>query len=177
MSFFNKEERADIVQSVRDVNRVVLRVAKVADGVLSRELDAWPCVKIGKREVNPSIQLGEEFFQSCVLPKEKEEHRLKSPQSIATNSKGQFIEADNSVIKVFDCNGKFMLYFSSVFDEIRDIATDREDNVYAMTFSSIIIVFDKEGKLDRSFGVRPIEYTGILVTVTGNGKVFVLMAN
>ena len=35
LSLFNKEERAEIVQSVRDVNRVVLRVAKVADEFLA----------------------------------------------------------------------------------------------------------------------------------------------
>ena len=179
---FKQMERAEILQSVRDVNRVVLRVAKVADGVLSRELDAWPCVKIGEREVNPSIRLGEDFFQSCVLPwsfgqEGEEEHRLKSQQSITTNSKGQFIVADNSAIKVFDCSGKFMLSLSCGFEDIRDVATDREDNVYAMTFSSIITVFDKEGKLNRFFGVRPVEYRGISVTVTENRKVFVLMAN
>ena len=182
LSLFNKEERVEVVQSVRDVNRVVLRVAEVADGILSRELDAWPCVKIGERELNPSIRRGEDFFQSCVLPwsfgqEGEEEQRLKSPQSIITNSKGQFIVADNSDIKVFDCSGKFMLSLSCLFDDIRDIATDREDNVYAMAFSSIITVFDKEGKLNRFFGVRPVEYRGISVTVTENRKVFVLMAN
>ena len=179
---FKQMERAEILQSVRDVNRVVLRVAKVADGVLSRELDAWPCVKIGEREVNPSIRLGEDFFQSCVLPwsfgqEGEEEHRLKSQQSITTNSKGQFIVADNSAIKVFDCSGKFMLSLSCGFEDIRDVATDREDNVYAMTSSSKIIVFDKEGRWKRSFGVRRTGCTGISVTVTGNRRVFVLMAN
>lgn len=68
-----------------------------------------------------------------------------------------------------------MFSLSSLFDAITDVATDREDNVYAMTFSSKIIVFDKEGKLNRFFGERPIEYRGISVTVNGNGKVFVLM--
>ena len=95
-------------------------------------------MKIGEREVNPSIRLGEDFFQSCVLPwsfgqEGKEEHTLKSPQSITTKSKGQFIVADNSAIKVFDCSGKFMFSLFFVFDGIRDVATDREDNVYAMT--------------------------------------------
>ena len=42
LSLFNKKERAQIIQSVYDVNTVVLQVTKVADGVLSRELDAWP---------------------------------------------------------------------------------------------------------------------------------------
>ena len=184
LSLFNKEDRAEIVQSVRDVNHVVLSVAIVADGVLSRELDAWPCVKIGEREVNPSIprRYDEDFYESHVFPwsfgqEGEEEHKLKSPQSITTNSKGQFIVADNSAIKVFDCSGKFMLSLPSVFDDIRDVATDREDNVYAMTSSSIIIVFDKDGKLDRFFGVLRIKYTGISVTVTVNQRVFVLMAN
>ena len=182
LSLFNKEERIQIIQSVCDVNTVVLRVTKVADGVLSRELDAWPCVKIGEREEYCPIRFRKRLYQTRVLPwsfgqEGEEEHKLKSPQSITTNSKGQFIVADNSAIKVFDCNGKFLLALSSVFDDIRDVATDREDNVYAMTFSSTIIVFDKDGKLDRFFGVRPIEYTGISVTVTENRRVFVLMAN
>lgn len=182
LSLFNKEERAEIVQSVRDVNRVVLKVAKVADGVLSRELDAWPFVKIGERGLFPWIGLDEDFVQSRVRPwsfgqEGEEEHKLKSPQSITTNSKGQFIVADNSTIKVFDFTGKFMLSLSSMFGSIRDVATDREDNVYAMTFSSTITVFDKDGKLDRVFGVRPIEYLGISVTVTANRKVCVLMVN
>lgn len=182
LSLFNKEERAEIVQSVCDVNRVVFRVAMVADGVLSRELDAWPCVKIGEREVNPSIlrRYGDGVYASRVLPwsfgqEGEEEHKLQLPQSIVTNSKGQFIVADIYVIKVFDCSGKFMFSLSSVFDAITDVATDREDNVYAMTFSSKVIVFDKEGKLNRFFGERPIEYIGISVTVNGNGKVFVLI--
>ena len=149
----------------------------VTDGVLSRELDAWPCVKIGEREVNPSICGG--VYASRVLPwsfgqEGEEEHKLKWPQSIVTSSKGQFIVAD-SVIKVFDCSGKFLFSLSSVFDDIRDVATDREDNVYAMTFFSNVIVFDKEGKRNRFFGKRPIEYRGISVTVNGDGKVFVLM--
>ena len=46
-----------------------------------------------------------------------------------------------------------------------------------MTLSSKVIVFDKEGKLNRYFGVRRTVYAGISVTVTGNRKVFVLMAN
>lgn len=84
--------------------------------------------------------------------------------------------ADNCAIKVFDASGKFMLSLSSAFDGIRDVATDQDDNIYVMTFSSLIIVFDKEGNLDtRFFGVRPIEYRGISVTVNGNQKVFVLM--
>lgn len=114
LSLFNKEERAEIVQSVCDVNRVVFRVAMVADGVLSRELDAWPCVKIGEREVNPLIlrRYGGGVYASRVLPwsfgqEGEEEHKLEFPQSIVTNSKGQFIVADISVIKVFDCSGKF----------------------------------------------------------------------
>lgn len=180
LSWFNKEEREQVIQSVRDVNSVVLRVTKVADGILSRELEAWPCVNIEEKKVNPSTRLGENFFQSCVFPrsfgqKGEEDHRLKRPHGITTNSKSQFIVADNSAIKMFDCSGKFMLSLSSVFDGIGDVATDRDDNIYAMTFSSLIIVFDKEGKLDRFFGVRPIEYRGISVTVNGNQKVFVLM--
>jgi len=180
LSWFNKEEREQIIQSVRDVNRVVLRVTTVVDGILSRELEAWPCVNIEERKINPSTRRGENIFEFRVFPRSfgqegGEDQKLKCPYSITTNSKGQFIVADNSAIKMFDCCGKFMLSLSSVFDGIGDVATDRDDNIYAMTFSSLIIVFDKEGRLDRFFGKRPIEYTGISVTVNGNQKVFVLM--
>ena len=180
LSWFNKEERKQIIQSVVDVNRVVLRVTIVIDGVLSRELDAWPCVNIEEKTVNPLTRLGENVFQFRVLPRSfgqegEENHRLKRPHGITTNSKGQFLVADNNAIKVFDRRGKFILSLSSAFDGIADVATDRDDNIYAMTFSSLIIVFDKEGNLDRFFGVRPIEYTGISVTVNRNQKVFVLM--
>lgn len=58
---------------------------------------------------------------------------------------------DINVIKVFDCSGKFMFLFFFVFDIIRDVVIDWEDNVYVMIFFLNIIVFDKEGKLNRFF--------------------------
>lgn len=67
---FNEEERAEIVQSVRDVNTVILRVTKAVDRVLSREFDARPYVNIEGKAVNPLIEEGNATYiiRSCVLP-------------------------------------------------------------------------------------------------------------
>lgn len=70
LSLFNEEERGEIVQSVRDVNTVILRVTKVVDRVLSREFDARPYVNIEGKAVNPLIEEGNATYiiRSCVLP-------------------------------------------------------------------------------------------------------------
>ena len=182
LSLFSKEERAQIIQSVRHVNRVVLRVPKVADGVLSRELDAWPCVNIGQQQVNPLADQGNftNVIYSRVLPwpfgqDGKEEHKLKRPQSITTNSNAQFIVADDNTVKVFDCNGKFLFSFchETELKDIKDVATDQDDNVFVLTSSPKVTVFDKKGHMHQSFAVMSGS-EGISVAVNGNQRVFVL---
>lgn len=179
LSLFNTGEREQIIQSVRDVNRIILRVTKVVDGVLSGELDEWPCVNIGEKEVNPLIRLDEDTVLRWSFGQEgEEEHKLTRPQSITTNSEGQFIVADNNSIKVFDCSGKFLFSFCprTELKDIKDVATDRDDNVFVLTISSKVIVFDKEGHMRHSFDVWPAS-EGISVTVNENRRVFVLLKN
>ena len=192
LSLFNKNEREEIIQSVRDVNRVIRRVTEVADGVLSKEFDTWPCINIGKKEVNPLIQQGASHFCSSVRPwsfgqKGEEEHKIKHPQSITTNTQGQYIVAEYDCIKVFDCGGNFV-YCLTISDELlrlvggtillKDVATDHQDNVYVLansTLCSRIHVFDKHGNKCRHFDLRGI-IEGKLVTVDRNENVFVLGA-
>lgn len=197
LSLFNKEERAQITQSVREVNRIVFRVTKVADGVLSRELETWPLIKIREQNVNLATPRGSNRFHSRILPlsfgqEGEEEQKLTRPQSITTNTTGQFIVADNNRIKVFDCNGKFLSSFCATTapeEIIKDVhvATDKvfvltsyyrtimdhRGRVASITYSSKVTVFDT-GDNPQTFDVWP-NFTGISVTVNENQRVFVLL--
>lgn len=189
LSWFEKNERAQITQSVRDTNSVVFRVTKVADGVLSREVEAWPRIKIREQNVNLAIPKGDNCFHSHVLPlsygqEGEEEQKLTWPQSITTNTTGQFIVADNNRIKVFDCNGKSLFSFCAT-TEVEDIIKDvhvATDNVFVLTISyktfrfpsSKVTVYDEEGHLYQSSDVWP-NSSGISVTVNENQRVFVLL--
>ena len=69
----------------------------------------------------------------------EEEHKLKYPCAIATNSSGHFIVGDiNGVVKVFDPLGQFMQHFSVPNDDvetnlcIHDVATDNKDSIYVL---------------------------------------------
>ena len=80
--------------------------------------------------------------QCCVTPwsfgqEGEEEHKLKRPYGIATNTKGQFLVADNGdkTVKVFDSKGKFYFSFDAQTDDadtklmfIYDIATGDVDD-------------------------------------------------
>ena len=186
LSLFNKEERAQTIKSVCDVNRAVLRITEVTHGVFSRELEgiAWPTVNIGEREVNPLRDRGifTGIIHSRVLPwsfgqEGEEEHKLKRPQSIRTNSKGQFIVADCNNIKLFDSDGKFLFSCTPrTLGLIKDVAYDQEDNLFVLTtdLPSKVAVFNKEGHRKRCFSLK--EGDGISVTVNENQRVFVLFA-
>ena len=79
----------------------------------------------------------------CVPPRSfdqegKEEHKLKDPMGIATNSSGQFIVTDLHYVKVFDNSGKFVKQSSLSTDEVntiyaREVATDVSDNIFVLT--------------------------------------------
>ena len=190
-SLFNKNDREEIIQSVRDVNRVIFRVTEVADGVLSNEFDTWPCVNIGKNEVNPLIQQGASHFLSTTVrpwsfgQEGEEEHKIKRSKSITTNTQGQFIVAECDCVKVFDCGGNFV-YCLTISDElskllggtilVKDVATDHKDNMYVLANSELcsrIHVFDKHGNKCRHFYLRGI-IEGKLVTVDIKENVCVL---
>ena len=79
----------------------------------------------------------------CVPPmsfdqKGKEEHKLKDPMGIATNSSGQFIETDLRYVKVFDNSGNSVKQSSLSTDEVKttfafEVATDMSDNIFVLT--------------------------------------------
>ena len=79
----------------------------------------------------------------CVPPRSfdqegKEEHKLKDPMGIATNSSGQFIVTDLRNVKVFDVRGNSVRQSSLSTDEVKttfafEVATDMSDNIFVLT--------------------------------------------
>ena len=132
---FNKEKRRQIIFSVCHVNRVIHDVMQVL-GI--RNLWTLPLVDTGrgKEEVDPlrdgrvvDALTKQGLKHSSVLWSfGQEEDRLNEPVGIATNTKQQFLIADNwpgrslswvntfTHVKVFDNNGKYVFSFYPRFD-------------------------------------------------------------
>ena len=149
---FNKEKRRQIIFSVCHVNRVIHDVMQVL-GI--RNPWTLPLVDTGKEEVDPlrdgrvvDALTKQGLKHSSVLWSfGQEEDRLNEPVGIATNTKQQFLIADNwpgrslswvntcTHGKVFDNNGKYVFSFLPRFDyadvevevNVWDIATCSED--------------------------------------------------
>ena len=177
-SMFKKNERKEIVESVRDVNRVIFTMVQLVDGISSREFDNWPCISIGESLVNPFDSSSTRFTH--LVPwsfgqEGKYENRLTRPNGITTNTQEHFIVADNNDIKVFDHNGNFLFsFFPNETDalDIKDVATDFDDNIYVLN-SSKVYVFDSQANMRWNFPLREM-VTGERLTVAKNKKVFVL---
>ena len=142
---FGKEERREIIFNVCHVNRVIFDIALALGRV-----DFSPSVDIGENRVIPLcdarvkdvlLKHGKEYC--CVPPRSfdqqgKEEHKLKEPWDIATNSSGEFIVIDLHYVKVFDNSGKFVKQSSLSTDEVNtiyahEVATDMSDNIFVLT--------------------------------------------
>ena len=180
-----KEGRRKIISTVCFSNRVVYDVTLMARGFGTKgQLSInWPCVNIGEEPVNPlrnqrvAEVLNKQGMVHCsCLPwsfgQEGEvEHKLKYPLGIATNTKGQFLIADegDTTVKVFDSNGKFDLMFNPQTDDadteldILDVATAGEDDkIYllvglkkpgAVEWEYEVQVFNKTADLQHKFPV------------------------
>ena len=142
---FGKEERREIIFNVCHVNRVIFDIALA----LGR-LDFCPSVDIGENRVIPLCDVrvkdvllkhGKEY---CCVPlrsfgqEGEEEHKLKEPMGIATNSSGQFIVTDLHYVKVFDNSGNSVKQSSLFTDEVKttfafEVATDMSDNIFVLT--------------------------------------------
>ena len=149
MSLFGRDERRKIISSVCHVNRVIFDVTQALGKDISFWM--WPVVDIGEGKIDPLRdrrvakvlrELGMEHC--CVTPwsfgqEGEEEHRLKKPRGIATNSSGQFIVGDNNEVKMFEITtGQFIQHFSLPNDDVEtelyiwDVATDNKDNIYVL---------------------------------------------
>ena len=146
---FGKDERREIISTVCQVNRAIYDAQTIGKNVL---VMTWPCVDTGEDKVDPLHdervrkvlrKVGMERY--CVTPwsfgqEGEEEHKLKNPEGITTNTHGQFIIADDGAktLKVFDSNGHFSHHFNPQTDDadtelrILDVATDVESNIYIL---------------------------------------------
>ena len=164
---FGKEERREIIFNVCHVNRVIFDIALA----LGR-LDFSPSVNIGVNRVIPLcdarvkdflLRHGKEYC--CVPPRSfgrggKEEHKLKHPMAIATNSSGEFIITDMHHVKVFDNSGNFVKQSSLSTDEANrtfafEVATDMSDNIF------VLIELEKPGS-ELSYWVYKLTKTADL---------------
>ncbi|CAH3193585.1 unnamed protein product [Porites evermanni] len=178
---FNKEERRQIIFSVCHANRVICDVMSMLGSVKRWTL---PDVETGKEKVDPlrnervvKILTKQGKEHCCVTPwsfgqEGEEEHKLKKPCRIATNTKGQFLIADNwdETVKVFDCNRKFDFRFNPQTDDahtklhICHVATAGKDvKIYLLVrlekpgaekWEREVQVFNKTADLQHKFPVR-----------------------
>ena len=185
---FGKEERREIIYNVCHVNRVIFDIALA----LGR-LDFRPSVDIGENRVIPLcdarvkdvlLKHGKEY---CCVPlrslgqEGEEEHKLKKPWRIATNSSGEFIVTDLHYVKVFDNSGNFVKQSSPSTDEVnatyaREVATDMSDNIFVLTrlekpgreLSYWVYKLTKTADLHHKFRLRGEGwYRGLSVTDKG----------
>ena len=169
-ALFNKDERRQIIFSVCHANRVIYDVINMLGSVKRWTL---PYVETGKEKVDPLRNervvkaLKKQGNEHCSLlwsfgQEVEEKHTLKELQGIATNTRGQFLVADNrdKTVKVFDSNGKFDFRFNPQTDDadteldILDIATAGEDDkIY------ILVELVKPGAEERESEVRVFNKT------------------
>ena len=193
MSLFGKDERRKIISSVCHVNRFIYDVTVTVGKDVSFWM--WPAIDIGEDKVDPlrdgrvAKVLRKQDMEHCYVPwsfGHKEEHKLKNPRGIATNSSGQFIVGEFDDVKMFDPSGHFIKLFSVPNDDVEtslcifDVATDNQDNIYVLvkymkkTGSEGLVVykFSNTAGLHHKFPVRGVD-RGSRLTVT-NSQVLLL---
>ena len=199
---FNKDERRQIIFSVCHANRVIYDVMNMLGSVKRWTL---PYVETGKEKVDPLRNervvkaLKKQGNEHCCLlwsfgQEGEEEHKLKYPTGIATNTKGQFLVADDGdkTVKVFDSNGKFHFRFNPQTDKadtnlyIEDVATAGEDNKICLLVRlgkpwviNEVQFFNETADLQHKFPVRRGDWSGRLTVSKGKqrGKILLLAVN
>ena len=193
--WFSQEERREIITSVCHVNRVIYDVTRTLGG--DTHFYTWSPVDIGHNKINPlyDARVTKVLFQRdmehcCVIPRSigregEEEHKLKDPRGIATNSSGEFIIGDcGGCVKVFDRNGKFVKHFilpTNTMPNVLDVATDTNDNIFVLTalenlwLSYMVYKLTKTAALHRKFRLRGgRRYSYQRLSVSDTGKVVTL---
>lgn len=196
-----RKKRRKIISNVCRVNRAIHDVMLNVGEALDLEKH---CVDIGNETLVDTLRdvrvtkalLTSDIADCCVAPRllgqksAKPESELKMPQGITTNRQGYFIVGDNKDrnVKVFDRSGKFVKYLRLLPDEegttelsIRDVATDRQDNIYVLVRLEkptgypkyAVYVFDTNANLNHTFTLMKGS-RGCKMTISGKDKLMVL---
>ena len=194
---FKKKERRQIIFSVCHANRVIYDVMNMLGSVKRWTL---PYVETGKEKVdllrNERVvkALKKQGNEHCCLlwsfgQEGEERHKLGLLGGIATNTKGQFLIADNvdKTVKVFDSNGKFNFRFNTQTDartplELLDVATGEDDTIYVLVtlekpgakkWENEVQYFNKTADLQHKFPVRIVRRCFGRLAVS-SGKILLL---
>ena len=189
-SLVDKDERGKIISSVCHVNRVVYDVTQTVQK--DEPFWIWPALNIGEvdplRDGRVAKVLRKQEMEHCYVPwsfghEGEEEHKLKNPGGIATNSSGQFIVGDIIEVKMFDPTGQFIQHFILPNDDveaklgIRDVVTDNKDNIYVLVQcikKTVVYEFSNTADLHHKFPVRGGGWLTLSRLTVTNSKVLVL---
>ena len=181
-SRFGKEERRELISTVCQVNRAIYDATLTVYGG-DVHVWVWPYVDTGEDKVDPlrdgrirNVIRKVNMEHCCVTPWSfgqdgEEEHKLKRPYGIATNTRGQFLVADNGdkTVKVFESSGKFYFSFYPQTDDadtklvfIYDITTEDVDDKICLLVELNkhgvekweVQIFNKIADLQHKFLVR-----------------------
>ena len=187
-SKFNSDERGHIICLVCQVNRVIYDFTVMVES--RGGFFFWPCIEIGNEKVDPlrdsrvaNTLRKQKMGHLCLAwsfgqEGETEDQMLQSAKSIATNSFGQFLVADDKCVKIFDASGKFVKSFTpsaeNLFNQfINAIATDLDDKMYVLINSveecplASVYVFNQSRQFQSSFVVG-YKFRAVTMKVTGN---------
>lgn len=189
-SLLGKDERRKIISSVCHVNRVIYDVTQTVRK--DEPLWMWPALKIGEvdplRDRRVAKVLRKQGMEHCHVPwsfglESEEEHTVRYPVRITTNSSGQFIIADHDEVQIFDPTGQFIQHLSFPDDdgeaklEILDVATNNKDNIYVLVEGikkNVVCEFSNSADLHHKFPVDAadaVQFDRLAVT---SSKVVVL---
>ena len=189
----SRDKRREIISAVGQINHVVYVIAQMV-GDLKTVLN-WPCIILGEEQLDPlrDVRVVKSMRklhkqQSCALWTfgQEEGQKLKGPQSIAANTRGQFVVADNMncELKVYDSKGKFLSYRSTLSNndkaavvKVRSVATDKNDRIYILVDSrpaNTVYVFNDTQTTRNRFSLEE-RLRGRSLTVNNNNRVLLLV--
>ena len=187
-----KRRRDEIISSVCEVNLLVYDIMQMAVCDEDSRFYNLPGVHIGKELIDPLRDLkvaevlrrrGMKDVSALWSFGESGDGKVKFPQSIATNTQGDFIVADSGdiKIKVFDSGGNFRYSFRYVLNDDKhetiDLDTDEAGNMYLLvTVNEMyeVYVFDKHGNWQLNFPLKEASKGRAVAVDRGTGNVLVL---
>ena len=196
---FSKDERREIISAVFQVNHAIYDVMQIVGR--NAHLWIWPFVDTGEDKIDPlrdsrvtkvMHKLGREHF--CLKlwtfgQEGEEEHKLKGPTGIVTNTHDEFIISDHGdgKVKVFDSSGKYLSALCPQADDpeahvfLADVTVDAIGNIFVLTrlqkpgvFECEVRVFGRNDGLHYKFLLTEGDWAWRLNVNSDSNKVLIL---